>query len=107
MIENSFIKQIQDYADNNLHKCIISFPHGEKLDLNTNKKYHYIRKDNPFCSMINHKGTSILTYDHTKILETNNNVVFFETDYPMWTATIHNSNVNNQIGKNDIKHEII
>lgn len=106
MLEKTFIKRIQDFADNNLRKCIISFPHGEKLDLRTNKKYHYIRKDNPFCSLISHKGTSILRYNHSKILENNNDVIFFETEHPMWTATIHESNVNNQIEKNDIKHEI-
>lgn len=105
VIEETFVKQIQDYAVKNLHNCVISFPNGEKWDLNTNKRYKICQENNAFCSLIGPKGTSILRTSHRKVFE-NNDAVLFETDKPMWISTIHDSNVFNQIKKSDLKNEI-
>ena len=101
MIEETFIKRIQDYAADNLHNCVISFPNGEKLDVETNKRYRYYINNNAFCTLVGPKGTSILKTRHTKIFEDNEGV-FLKTDKPMWTAIIHDSNVSNRITDFDL-----
>ena len=102
IVEKTFIERIQDYAADNLHECVISFPNGEKLDLDTNKRYRYYINNNAFCSLIAPKGTSILRTRHTKIFEDNEGV-FLKTDKPMWIATIHDSNVSNRLTDFDLQ----
>ena len=55
MIENDYIARVQQYANQNLHECVLSFDKGIKYDINLNKKYAYERKDNHFLSMIGKK----------------------------------------------------
>ena len=108
MIDEDYIKEIQDYVNNNnLHECFISFVHGMKLDLNTNKKYDYFHEMNHFISMI--KSTNektALNIIHSKLREHGLDIVRFKTEKPMWVEIIHNSNVTNRITEKDILNKI-
>lgn len=70
------------------------------------KKYEYSRKDNHFLSMIGPKEEYILQYNHAKILNSGKEIVFLNSNKPMWIEIIHNSNVINRIKENDIDIEI-
>lgn len=103
MFEEDYIEQIQEYANNNLHTCILSFERGVKYDLNSRKTYEYERKDNHFLSMIGKQGECILQYNHAKILNSGKEIVFLNSNKPMWTEIIHDSNVINRIKEEDIE----
>lgn len=103
MIDKNYIKEIQDYANNNLHECFISFPYGSKLDLNFNKQFDTISPYNHFISMIGLNDKTVLEINHVKIKDEKKDVVFFETEKPMWTEIIHKSNVSNEIKTGDIR----
>lgn len=106
MFDKNYIEQIQEYANKNLHTCILSFEKGIKYDLKSKKKYEYNRKDNHFLSMIGSKEDCILQYNHAKILNSGKEIFFLNSNKPMWIEIIHNSNVINRIKENDIDIEI-
>lgn len=103
MFEKDYIEQIQAYANHNLRTCILSFEKGMKYDLSSHKKYEYERKDNHFLSMIGPKEKCIMQYNHAKILDCGEDVVFLDSVKPMWTEIVHDSNVINQIRKQDLE----
>lgn len=105
MLAEDYIDQIQEYANNNLHTCIISFERGMKYDLKYQKKYQYNRKDNHFLSMIGSKEDCILQYNHAKILSSGKEIIFLDSNKPMWIEIIHDSNVINKIEEKDIEIE--
>lgn len=99
-IEKDFIKSIQDYAEDNLHNCFISFVHGLKIDLNENKRYDYFRKSNQFISLIySNYEMSVLDVVHSKIDDSGIEIISFKTDNPMWAEVCHDTNVFNEINK--------
>lgn len=106
MLANDYIEQIQQYANTNLHECVLSFEQGKKYDLKTKKEYNFKRKDNHFLSMIGKKGECILQYNHAKIFESGKKVVMLESQKPMWTEIVHDTNVINKINNEDIEKEI-
>ena len=101
MFSEDYIEKIQEYANNNWHDCILSFSKGRKYDLNSKKQYEYERKDNHFLSMIGTKGECILQYNHAKIFDSGKEVVMLDSNKPMWTEIIHESNVINRIKEVD------
>lgn len=101
MFSVDYIDKIQEYANNNLHECILSFSKGRKYDLNSKKKYEYERKDNHFLSMIGTKEECILQYNHAKIFNSGKEVIMLASDKPMWTEIVHESNVINRIKDED------
>lgn len=103
MFNENYIKEIQDYANQNLHKCILSFPYGEKLDLESKKHYEYVVKNNHFLSMISPKEDHIMSYNHAKILDSDNEIIFLKSDKPMWTEIVHETNVINDINIDDVE----
>ncbi len=105
MFSDDYIEIIQNYANNNLHACVLSFEKGLKYDLDSKKTYEYERKDNHFLSMIGKKDEDILQYNHAKILDSGKEVIFLNTNKPMWTEIIHESNVTNKINYLDIENE--
>lgn len=105
MFAEDYIDQIQEYANKNLHTCIISFEKGMKYDLNSQKKYEHKRKDNHFLSMIGSKEDCILQYNHAKILSSGKEIVFLNSNKIMWTEIVHDSNVINRIKEEDIEIE--
>lgn len=102
IIDEDYIKKIQDYANNNLHECFISFPHGLKFDLNFNKEVDFYSKFNHFTSMISSEDKTILNFNHITINNQDIETICFETEKPMWTEIIHSSNVLNEITEGDI-----
>lgn len=106
MINEEYISKVQEYADENFHQCIISFEKGMKYDLNSQKKFEYIRKDNHFLSMIGSREECILQYNHAKVLDSGKEIVFLNPDLYMWTEIIHDSNVINKVKKVDTENEI-
>lgn len=106
MFANNYIEQIQQYANTNLHECVLSFEKGKKYDLKTKKEYIHNRKDNHFLSMIGKKEECILQYNHAKIFESGKEVVMLESQRPMWVEIIHDTNVINRTKEEDIKYEI-
>ncbi len=105
MFAKDYINKIQEYANENLHTSILSFERGIKYDLNSKKIYEYERKDNHFLSMIGTKEECILQYNHAKIFNSEKEVVMLNSDKPMWTEIIHESNVINRIKEEDIEKE--
>lgn len=103
MFTNDYISKIQEYADENLHTCILSFEKGIKYDLNSRKKYEHERKDNHFLSMIGQKGDCILQYNHAKIFDSGREIVMLNTDKPMWVEIVHDTNVINSIKEKDME----
>lgn len=101
MFSEDYIEKIQEYANNNWHDCILSFSKGRKYDLNSKKQYEYERKDNHFLSMIGTKEECILQYNHAKIFDSGKEVVMLDSNKPMWTEIIHESNVINRIKEED------
>lgn len=101
MFSADYIDKIQEYAKNNLHDCVLSFSKGIKYDLDSKKKYAYERKDNHFLSMISSKQKCILQYNHAKIFSSGEKVIMLDSDKPMWTEIIHDSNVINRIKDED------
>lgn len=101
MFSNDYIEKIQEYANNNLRGCILSFSKGRKYDLKSKKQYEYERKDNHFLSMIGTKEECILQYNHAKIFDSGKEVVMLDSNKPMWTEIIHESNVINRIKDED------
>lgn len=106
MFDEEYIERVQEYADRNLHTCILSFEKGIKYDLELKKMYEYERKDNHFLSMIGEKSDCILQYNHAKILDSGKEIVFLESTKPMWIEIIHDSNVINRIKKEDVENEV-
>ena len=105
MFAEDYIARIQNYADRNLHECILSFSKGIKYDLSTKKQYEHERKDNHFLSMIGTKEECILQYNHAKIFESGKEIVMLDSNMPMWTEIIHESNVTNRIKEEDKQAE--
>ena len=103
MLAEDYINKIQEYANKNLHTCIVSFEKGMKYDLNSRKNYKYERKDNHFLSMIGSKEECILQYNHAKIFSSGKEIVILNTDKPMWVEIIHDSNVINRIKEKDVE----
>lgn len=103
MFPVDYISKIQDYVDNNLHSCVLSFEKGMKYDLNSRKKYECKRKDNHFLSMIGSREECILQYNHSKIFDSGKEVVMLDSDKPMWIELVHDSNVINNIERQDIE----
>lgn len=101
MFSADYIDKIQQYAKNNLHECILSFSKGIKYDLNSKKQYEYERKDNHFLSMIGTKEECILQYNHAKIFDSGKEIIMLDSNQPMWTEIIHESNVINRIKDED------
>ena len=101
MFSDDYIDKIQEYAKNNLHDCVLSFSKGIKYDLNSKRKYAYERKDNHFLSMISSEEKCILQYNHAKIFYSGEKVIMLDSDKPMWTEIIHDSNVINRIKDED------
>lgn len=101
MFSYDYIDKIQEYANSNLHECILSFSKGRKYDLNSKKLYEYERKDNHFLSMIGTKEECILQYNHSKIFNIGKEVIMLDSDKPMWTEIVHDSNVINRIKDED------
>lgn len=97
MLDSEYIDKVQEYAYNNLHECILSFEHGMQYDLKSQKKYKHEIKNNHFLSMISTKEECILQYNHAKIFDSGKEIVMLDTDKPMWTEVIHESNVTNRI----------
>ncbi len=106
MLSKNYVEKVQNYANQNFHKCILSFENGIKYDLTTNKTYDYARKDNHFLSMIGEKNDSILNYNHSKIFDTGIDVEIIKTCKPMWTEIIHESNVHNMVNEEDIERKL-
>lgn len=98
MINKDYIDIVQKYAKKKAHECFISFPNGEKLDLNFNKRIDVYDKYNHFTSRIeeNYEKT-VLNYDHSAINTLDTDFIAFETKKPMWTEIIHNTNIVNEI----------
>ena len=105
MISENYVEKVQNYVNQNFHKCIISFENGIKYDLITQKKYDYARKDNHFLSMIGEKNDSILNYNHSKIFDSGIDVEIIKTCKPMWTEIIHESNVHNMVKEDYIERK--
>lgn len=105
MFDEDYIEQIQEYANNDLHECVLSFEKGIKFDLSSQKAYEYERKDNHFLSMIGTQEECILQYNHAKILSCGKEIIFLNSDKPMWTEIIHESNVINRIKEKDVETE--
>ncbi len=105
MIAEDYIDRIQKYVNNNLRTCVISFESGIKYDLKSRKKYKYNRKDNHFLSMIGSKENCILQYNHAKILSSGKEIVFLDSNKPMWVEIVHDSNVTNKVRDGDIEIE--
>lgn len=103
MLGEDYISKIQEYANENLHTCILSFEKGLKYELSSQKKYLYNEKCNHFISMISPKEEYILQYNHSKILDSGKEIVMLNTNKPMWIEVIHNSNVINQIRDEDLE----
>lgn len=101
MFSNDYIDKIQEYANNNFHECILSFSKGMKYDLKSKKKYEYERKDNHFLSMLGTREECILQYNHAKIFSSGKEVIMLDSNKPMWTEIIHESNVINRIKDED------
>ena len=101
ILSQDYIAKIQEFANKNLHECIISFNKGRKYDLISKKLYEYERKDNHFLSMISKKEECILQYNHSKIFSSGNEIVILNSNNPMWTEIIHKSNVINTIKNKD------
>ena len=74
-----------------------------KYDLNSRKKYECKRKDNHFLSMIGSREECILQYNHSKIFDSGKEVVMLDSDKPMWIELVHDSNVINNIERQDIE----
>ena len=55
--------------------------------------------------MIGTKEECILQYNHAKIFNSEKEVVMLNSDKPMWTEIIHESNVINRIKEEDIEKE--
>lgn len=102
MIDENYIKEIQKYVDIQFKECIISFPHGEKFDLNSNKKYDSRIQGNHFISLVSSDKITVLDFIHSYMWDLGKEIVLLETDKPMWTEIIHDSNVTNKIDENDI-----
>lgn len=101
MFSDDYIAKIQEYANDNFHECILSFRKGIKYDLSSRKQYEYEREDNHFLSMLGTKGECILQYNHAKIFDSGKEVVMLDSNKPMWTEVIHESNVINRIKEKD------
>lgn len=101
MFSNDYIDRVQEYANRHLHECILSFSKGLKYDLSSNKQYEYERDDNHFLSMIGKNGECILQYNHAKIFDSGKEIIMLDSDKPMWTEIIHESNVTNRIKEQD------
>lgn len=101
MFSEDYIARIQEYANDNFHECILSFSEGRKYDLSTKKQYEYERKDNHFLSMLGTKKECILQYNHSKIFDSGKEVIMLDSNKPMWTEIIHESNVINRIKDED------
>lgn len=105
MFTKDYIEQIQEYANRNIHTCVLSFENGIKYDLKSQKRYEHKRKDNHFLSMIGPKEECILQYNHAKILDSGKEIIFLNSNKPMWTEIVHDSNVINRINETDIEKE--
>lgn len=105
MFTEDYIEQIQQYANTNLHECVLSFEKGKKYDLKTKREYEHERKDNHFLSMIGKKEECILQYNHAKIFESGKEIIMLKSIKPMWTEIIHDSNVINRINEEDIQKQ--
>ena len=105
MFAKDYIEQIQQYANTNLHECVLSFEKGKKYDLKTKREYEHERKDNHFLSMIGKKEECILQYNHAKIFESGKEIIMLKSIKPMWTEIIHDSNVINRINEEDIQKQ--
>lgn len=106
MFSDDYISRIQDYANNNFHKCIISFEKGMKFEISSKKKYEFERKDNHFLSMIGTREECILQYNYSKIFDSDKEIVMLDSFKPMWIEIIHESNVRNRIKDEDKQKEI-
>lgn len=101
MFSDDYIEKVQEYANSNFSECIVSFSNGRKYDLASKKKYEYERKDNHFLSMLGTKKECILQYNHAKIFDSGKKVVLLNSNKPMWTEIIHDSNVINKVKEKD------
>ena len=55
--------------------------------------------------MIGTKEECILQYNHAKIFESGKEIVMLDSNMPMWTEIIHESNVTNRIKEEDKQAE--
>lgn len=106
MFSDDYISRIQEYANNNFHECILSFEKGMKFEISSQKKYEFERKDNHFLSMIGTREECILQYNHSKIFDSDKEIVMLDSFKPMWIEIIHESNVRNRIKDEDKQKEI-
>lgn len=106
MFSPSYIEEIQKYAQRNMHRCIITFDKGIKLDLVTGKKFFFRRRTNHFLSMISQEAHDILRINHSRIDDSGEEIVTLNSDDVMWYELIHSSNVFNSIQQSDLKNQL-
>lgn len=95
MFASTYIESVQTFVENNLRRCVVSFPYGEKFDLRTSSRYPHYRRDNHFLSNVFQRERWMHQSNHAEIFETGEEVVMLPSTTPMWTEILHETNVLN------------
>ena len=99
-VDATYIDEIQKCFENIfLHApYLISCPRGQQKKIPENKTNHWYYRQNHFFSCVSQSELDVFKFDHTTIMKQDRvPVVIIETEKPMWTQIVHESNLANRI----------